>query len=516
MTKTNYKLIALKYLEQGLSIIPVGTDKKPLFPWKEYTERKPRKAEVEKWWDENPDAGIAIITGKISNLTVVDVEYGGQDEHYPETLSSRTGGGGKHFYYRYIPDFKNAVRIRELTDIRNDGGYVIAPPSRHKNSRRYKWLTPGVKIAEFPKHLFFTETIKAKKNDWDEILQGVGKGERNEKAAKVCGLFLTKTQYNLWEHIAWPAVQNWNLSNTPPLQEAELRAVYDSIAGRVTYQQEDVEKEIRTTTQLVEDYKAKMTEIAGGKVQAVTTGFNILDSYLNGGWKNGELILIGARPSVGKTSLALSFAENAAKEGKKVLFFSIEMNALDIFERLFSFVTGIPCSEVIQGKIDAERLEKGFKKVSKLDLKIAELARADSLEVIDVVKKVLLDSQIDLIIVDYLQFLRDKSKSGNESIRVGTISKNLKMLARMTGIPVIAPAQLNRKSEDRAEKEPRLSDLRDSGNLEQDADIVLLLHRKIDGDNRNEAKLIIAKNRKGQTGIIHTDFNLTTTKFTEK
>lgn len=508
------KKIALKYLAEGYSVIPVGKDKKPLFAWKEFTERKPKKREIEKWWTDNPTAGIAIVTGKVSGITVIDVEHDGEWEYLPETKTVRTGGGGYHFYYNYNPKLKNSVRIRESTDIRNDGGYVVAPPSRHLSGRKYRWKTESVP-AEFPEHLFLTEAIKSKKNDWDEIIHGVGKGERNEKAAKVSGLFLVKTPYSLWEHIAWPAVKNWNENNKPPLKDTELRAVFDSIASRVKYRQEDAEKEINRLPELVDKYKKKLAEIASGKNLAVPTGFKLLDSYLNGGWKEGELILIGARPSVGKTSLALTFAENAAKEGKNVLFFSIEMTALDIFEKLMSFVTNLACSDIIKGNVEKETLEKAYKKVLKLSIDIAELSRADSNEVIEVVKKTLLEKKVDLIVVDYLQFLRDKSKA-NESIRVGKISKNLKTLARMTGIPVVCPAQLNRKAEERTKKEPRMSDLRDSGNLEQDADIVLLLHRDPEGDNRNSAKIIIAKNRKGQTATIHSIFDIRTTKFKEK
>jgi archaellum biogenesis ATPase FlaH len=511
--KIDLKKTALRYLEKGLSVIPVGPDKIALFPWKEFTERRPRKEEIEKWWTDNPKAGIAIITGQISNLTVVDVERGGLSDYLPKTMIVRTGGSGLHFYYQYTNKFKNAVRIRDLTDIRNDGGYVIAPPSRHASKRRYKFLKPVMDRAPFPEHLFLTEKIKSAKNNWDELLKGAEKGERNASAAKVVGLFLTKVPYSLWENIAWPAILNWNQYNKPPLPEKELRGVYDSIASRVVYRQEDNEKQIRSLEELSAEYKKKLKEIEDGIIQAVPTGFTILDTHLNGGWRTGDLILIGARPSVGKTSLALTFALNAALQKKTVLFFSIEMTSLDIYERLLSFVSKIPCSEIIQGNADTKELTNAYTKIAQLPIYIAELSTADSLEVIEISKKFILERKIDLIVVDYLQFLRDKNKSNSDSVRVGAISKNLKMLARMTGIPVMCPTQLNRKPEERTEKMPRLSDLRDSGSLEQDADVVLLIHRAIEGDTKNEVRLSIAKNRKGMTGEIKLSFDLRSTRF---
>lgn len=519
MPKKKNKVLeaALFYLESGLSIIPVGRDKKPLFPWKEFTERKPTKTEVTTWFTENPKAGVAIVTGRISNLTVIDVEKDGISDYLPATLTARTGGGGYHFYYRYTDKFKNAVRIKELTDIRNDSGYVVAPPSRHLSKRRYKFVDDTVAIAQFPSHLFLTESIKSETdNRYDEIFRPAKEGERNDRASKVAGVLLTRTPFLLYEKVAWPALQNWNDSCEKPLDEKELRAVFDSISKRVTYHKEDTEKEISDMMSMIEEHQKKTKEVRSGVIRAVTTGFGLLDSYLNGGWKPGELILIGARPSVGKTSLALTFAEAAAKAGKSVLFFSVEMASIDVFERLLSFTLNIPCSEIIKGEVEDETLAKGYKKLEKIPLEIAELSKATSVEVIELVKSQLLEKQIDLIVVDYLQYLSDRSKSDNTAVRVGKISKNLKSLARMTNIPVICPTQLNRKSEERTGKEPKLSDLRESGDLEADADIVILLDREREGDNREETNLIVAKNRKGQTGRFKLKFNLRTTKFQEK
>lgn len=507
------KRAALRLREQGISVIPVGRDKKPLFAWKEYTERRPTTKEIKKWWTDYPDANLAIVTGKISNLTVVDIEEGGLTDYLPETLTVKTGGGGYHFYYRYSDKFKNAVRIKELTDIRNDSGYCIAPPSLHKSGKHYEYSSRK-KIAQFPEHLFLTQILKQKKNDWNEIMKGAPDGRRNETAAKVCGMILTKTPMSMWEYIAWPAVRDWNTYNKPPLEENELRLTFDSISGRVLFSQNDSEKEILDLKGLADKHKESKKE---GAVKVVTSGFQVLDSYLNGGFRPGDLVLVGARPSVGKSSFALSVAYNAAKAGKKVMFFSIEMTSLDLYERLLAFETGLPCTAIINGTANKKTVQAGYEALSKLSISVAELSRATSRDVEQIVQSKLMEDGIDLIVVDYLQFLSDKvNKNGNDVNRVGNISRNLKSMARATMIPVICPTQLNRKSEEGGHvREPRLADLRDSGNLEQDADVVVLLHRKSDGDEKDKTHIIVAKNRKGETGRLNLNFNLLTTQFEE-
>jgi len=507
------KKAALRLREKGISVIPVGQDKKPLFPWKEFSERIATVKEIKRWWKKYPDANLAIVTGKISNLTVVDIEAGGLTDYLPETLTVKTGGGGYHYYYRYTDKFKNAVRIKELTDIRNDSGYCIAPPSLHKSGNYYEYSSRK-KISQFPEHLFLTQILKQKKNDWPELMKGAPQGKRNETAAKVCGLILTKTPMSMWEYIAWPAVRDWNTFNKPPLDEDELRLTFDSICGRVIFSQNDSEKEIFDLKGLAEKHQQDRKL---GKIKTVPTGFQVLDSYLNGGVRPGDLCLIGARPSVGKSSFALSLAYNAAKLGKKVLFFSIEMTSLDLYERLLAFDSGMPCTDIINGTANKKKLQESYDRLAKMSISVAELSRATSKDVERITQTYLMEQGIDLIVVDYLQFLSDKvSKNGNDVNRVGNISRNLKSLARATMIPVVCPTQLNRKSEEGGRvREPRLADLRDSGNLEQDADIVILLHRKPDGDAKDKTNIIVAKNRKGETGRLDLNFNLTTTQFEE-
>ena len=130
--------IAKKYLAKNISVIPVGKDKKPLINWKEYQTRLASQSEAFEWWQKWPDANIGIVTGKISGITVIDVEAGGDISRFPSTTIIRTGGGGWHLYYQYCAGMENKTRVFPLTDVRGNGGFVVAPPSIHSSGKKYE------------------------------------------------------------------------------------------------------------------------------------------------------------------------------------------------------------------------------------------------------------------------------------------------------------------------------------------------------------------------------------------
>lgn len=264
----------------------------------------------------------------------------------------------------------------------------------------------------------------------------------------------------------------------------------------------------------VEEHKRIVEEVRSGETIGVTTGLEDIDAYILGGLKGGDLVLIGARPSVGKTSLSLGMAYSAAKAGHKVLFFSVEMKMKDIFDRLLAFHSGKSVTEIVRGEVD---LSKYYEEVAALDLRVIESPSVTSQDVMSLSTREKYVNGVDLVVVDYLQYLADNLKGGNEAVRIGRISRNLKTLAGQLDVPVISPVQLNRKSEYRGGESkgiPTLADLRDSGNLEQDADIVMLLSRDIN-DTSGVTRLQIAKNRKGPTGTFMMKFDSKTTMFSE-
>lgn len=230
---------ALNYSKQGFSVIPIGQDKKPLIPWKKYQKEKASEEQIQKWFNKFPEANVGIVTGAISGIVVVDVEAGGDIKDLPPTVIAKTGGGGWHFYYKH-PGFevKNATRIkiRDLTDIRGDGGYVVAPPSLHKSGKNYEWsVSPSeADFAEMPAWVSRkakTENTDQKKTDWSEVInKPVPEGSRNTTAAQVAGKILHELSPELWETFGWSAFCNWNETQVkPPLKEAELKIIWESI-----------------------------------------------------------------------------------------------------------------------------------------------------------------------------------------------------------------------------------------------------------------------------------------------
>jgi len=240
--------IAKKYLGMGFSIIPVGRDKKPLISWKEFQERKPTIEELEGWFSNPSVTGIAIITGRISGVIVLDTEEGADITglEIPKTPTAISGGGGIHYYFKYSEkeNIINNVRFLPLMDIRSEGGYIVVPPSLHPSGNSYAWLEnfgiDEVEIAETPEWLLKAMSQKksgATEKNWPELLEGVAEGQRNDTAASITGKLLFSFPANQWEYMAWPLLKNWNLKNNPPLEENELRSVFESIAKK---QAEDI------------------------------------------------------------------------------------------------------------------------------------------------------------------------------------------------------------------------------------------------------------------------------------
>jgi replicative DNA helicase len=248
-----------------------------------------------------------------------------------------------------------------------------------------------------------------------------------------------------------------------------------------------------------------------GQLMGLRTGFTDIDSKTQG-LQNSDFIVLAARPSVGKTSLALNIAEYAAvREGKSVGVFSLEMSKEQLVLRLLSSVTKIDSFKLrsgFLGEMDFPKIAGAMESLSRAKIFIDDTASISVMELRTKARRLKMEHGLDLLIVDYLQLMQPGS-SGRESNRVqevSEISRGLKALARELGIPVLALSQLSRQTEMRGEsKEPRLSDLRESGAIEQDADVVIFLWRKADRVDESDAvgeaiDFSIAKHRNGPTG----------------
>lgn len=227
---------ALYYHSLDWSIFPVGKDKRPLHEWKTYQQEAASESQISKWWTESPTAGIAVVTGKISGLIVVDVEAGGSTKGLTPTVISKTGGGGWHYFYKHPGGLvKNSVqKIRPLMDIRGDGGYAVIPPSGHPSGNEYSWVVSPKEadLIELPEWILSNAQGDTPKKDWNAIAQGVTEGSRNDTAASYIGKLLHSLPPELWESAGWASLMDWNGKNNPPLSEQELKGVFKSIMGK--------------------------------------------------------------------------------------------------------------------------------------------------------------------------------------------------------------------------------------------------------------------------------------------
>lgn len=280
---------------------------------------------------------------------------------------------------------------------------------------------------------------------------------------------------------------------------------------------------------LINDAFEEITKLAEQKshMAGVATGFRDVDDLFHG-LRGGDLVILAARPGVGKTSFALNLAVNAAMRGNAVAFFSLEMSAGQLVQRILCADARISLSKIRGGFIkegDWGAIADASNRLSKLDLYIDDTPGLSILEARAKARRELrqVEKGKGLIIVDYLQLMMPVTsrRDGNRAVEVGEISRGLKILAKEMDMPVIALSQLSRSIEMRATKRPQLSDLRESGSIEQDADIVMFIDRSMDEveaekDGRpplGTAELIVAKHRNGPTRDITLAFVAEYTRF---
>lgn len=255
-----------------------------------------------------------------------------------------------------------------------------------------------------------------------------------------------------------------------------------------------------------------------GKLRGIPTGFTALDNILSGLQKS-DLIVLAARPSLGKTTFALDIARHAAlKEGKTVGIFSLEMSSEQLVDRLLASQAGVDLWRLRTGRLssqgpnnDFERIQTALGELSNAKIFIFDSSYVDSLQMRMVARRLQSREGLDLLIVDYLQLMPARDASMPVVQQITEISRSLKGLAKELNIPIIAISQLSRAVEQRTSSIPKLSDLRDSGAIEQDADVVLFISRKTNletqGDERNMAEIIIAKHRNGPVGKVQLFFD---------
>ncbi|WP_062464932.1 replicative DNA helicase [Demequina soli] len=258
-----------------------------------------------------------------------------------------------------------------------------------------------------------------------------------------------------------------------------------------------------------------------GSMLGVPTGFRELDD-LTGGLQAGQMIVIAARPAIGKSTLGLDIARSCAIHHKKAaVIFSLEMSREEIAKRMLSAEAGVKLSKLTKGPMgpnDWERLAQTAASVANAPLYIDDSPNMSLMEIRAKCRRLKQQHDLQLVVLDYLQLMTSGRRVESRQQEVSEFSRALKLLAKEIEVPVIAISQLNRGPEQRGDKKPMLSDMRESGSIEQDADIVILLHREdaYDRENRpGEADFIVAKHRAGPTDTIAVAFRKDFAHFTD-
>ncbi len=299
------------------------------------------------------------------------------------------------------------------------------------------------------------------------------------------------------------------------LTEIATRSIYDIVQKVTRAREKDIQTLIKQTIQEMRDASEKKG------LTGVPSGLLEIDKITNG-WQKSHFIILAARPGMGKSALMVTFAKNAAIEyGKRVAIFSLEMTSQDVIKRFLSAITNISLDKINKGALAEYELIQISEKTKHLDNVSLFIDDTPSLSLIELrakARRLKEQHNIDLIVIDYLQLMSNREKNSintNREQEISGISRGLKSLAKELDIPIIALSQVNRAVEKEKEnKMPRLSDLRESGSLEQDSDMVFLIYRPeyytkddTEPEWKNMALINIAKNRHGKTTEIKLRFN---------
>ncbi|MBF0417982.1 MAG: replicative DNA helicase, partial [Magnetococcales bacterium] len=268
---------------------------------------------------------------------------------------------------------------------------------------------------------------------------------------------------------------------------------------------------VEATMDAIEDRRQHPDRYVG-----ISSGLRLLDQ-LTGGWQATDLVIIAARPSMGKTALALSMLRAAADAGHPSLIFSMEMSREQLVNRLVSMVARVNASDAMRGSLTAQEWAiwvRAGARTQDFPIYIDDTPALDLAQLRTRARRAVRDWGVRLIVVDYLQLMASTSNPHNREQQIAEISRGLKALAKELRIPVIALAQLNRSVESRGDKRPLMSDLRESGSIEQDADLILFIYREWVYKRRepgnehlqNRAELLLEKHRNGPTGTVNVAF----------
>lgn len=497
-------------------------EKRPLVPWKDFQTTMPTAEQIQSWWARTPDANVALVLGR--GRFAVDLDGGDEAEALLaeagialplEAPRSRTGNGYHVFLSSWnpVPDRIGLFSTeggKPQVDIRGIG-IVVAPPSVHPNGARYEWLVPlsdhlppapqdllGA-IARMPSAEPVPVGTRGRARFWAaDALRGVGEGQRDAVCTQLAGYFLGKgvdvdTTIALLCASFAPAC-------VPPFAARDVEKCVRSIAQRESVDGTDRSTLPRHISEVLTEFRASLK---AGPAPTLPTPFPTLNLFLNGGFGPGELIFLGARPGVGKTALGLEIARACGLQGTgAILVVSREMTNLALARRLVAQDARVRASALKRSALnvlEARAVEDSLERLAPCPLYFSDDA-VSLAEIYSMVAAMAAEVPLALVVVDYLQLIRAPREIKERRHQVEAVSQGLKTLALQYRVPVLCLSSLSRPSGDDKNKPPTLSSLRESGELEHDADVILLLHRAYHEDTTT---CTVAKNRDGRLGTVH-------------
>lgn len=528
---------ALHLQKLGLSLIPVkpGT-KNPAVTWKEFQTRRAGPEQITNWLLDTGNQ-LGIVTGEVSGIVVIDTDNAEAEmwarNNLPDTPIMCRTLKGWHRYYRWPgAPVRNGVKLKtDVTglalDLRGDGGYVMAPGSLHPDGDKYvawgRWNGFG-DLPAFRKTWEPLERARLWLGKRDPATEGQGGDTFTFSTA--CSL----REFGLTEGQVLELLLEWNRTCNPPWSEEDLAEkarnaflygqgvpgcklgqTASAIASIRSPQAPDPVKEAKTELlekvyslpqiyRMLAQAKASGTDTTG----FVYAGIPAVDDICQG-FRPGQLILIAARPSQGKSAFALQMARSISRKFGPVYFESLEMGAEDMGFRAASQALQVEAEDVTSDQL---------MRLASREEEMVFISFAGKASFKSRVRQFLFDHPSTCcLFVDYLGYLKNHKKSAYDE--VNEISQGLKETAVEYNLPVFALHQLSRDNE-KEKRAPRMEDLRDSGCLEQDADKVLLIHRPERHDPNGAVEILVEKNRGGPTGIAHLSWRGRTTSFLTK
>lgn len=516
---------ALGYCKQGWSVIPIRFEgsvedrKRPLLPtWEPFQKRSASEAQVQSWFAQWPNANVGLIMGEVSGLVALDldgphaVDLLRQAKVFlPETATVQTSRGF-HALFRH-PGYRIENRVKLLgsadsgVDVRGDGGYIVAPPSIHGSGAVYRWVIPASALAPLPDGvaaLLSRQATREESEDrswFDAAWRGVGDGQRNDTAARLAGWWLSVTKGH--EEATYRAMSAWAERCSPPMPLHELRTTIKSVARKEAAKQSHEQAKMFHRHTIVEgpewaeqlkNYRPR----TGPRVNV--PGFDML-----GGLIPGDLILLAGRPGAGKSTLACQLSVEACFKGDThipTLVVSTEMTMQEWGTWMAAYLN-LTGTHNLPDPLPESLLQWW---------KMSPIAITDSgtVSIQDIRSLAEARLGLKLLIVDHVTRIVG-GRRDSRALEVGDVARGLKNLAKDLKCTVLSLVQLNRRVEGADTARPRLSDLRDSGELEQEADVVMFLWNQLKGEAKYQAKvptiLTVEKHRHGKTGDVHLTFD---------